>query len=243
MRCKNFSAAGGKAENQEKRLPPEKSGNAFEGEKMDEVRQATSKEKKTDETKQLDRRARKTRKAIQNALMQLSVDKRINEITVTDVTQVADINRSTFYLHYNSVYEVLADIEQSSTDTMLEIVNKYDPVQLPLNPYPLLKALTEEADANPAFMRFVSDSKISTTFLPKLKKCFIDRLVARVMSKFPDSDENFLKVTVTFMTGGVMDVYVAWLRSEDPMPLEDLCKYTATIVSQGYANIISSIVG
>ena len=92
-------------------------------------------------------------------------------------------------------------------------------------------------------MRFVSDSKISTTFLPKLKKCFIDRLVARVMNKFPDSDENFLKVTVTFMTGGVMDVYVAWLRSEDPMPLEDLCKYAATIVSQGYANIISSIVG
>ena len=139
---------------------------------MDEVRQATSKEKKADETRQLDRRARKTRRAIQNALMQLSVDKRINEITVTDVTQAADINRSTFYLHYNSVYEVLADIEQSSTDTMLEIVNKYDPVQLPLNPYPLLKALTEEADANPAFMRFVSDSKISTTFLPKLKKTF-----------------------------------------------------------------------
>lgn len=210
---------------------------------MDEVKQATSKEKKADETRQLDRRARKTRRAIQNALMQLSVDKRINEITVTDVTQAADINRSTFYLHYNSVYEVLADIEQSSTDTMLGIVNKYDPVQLPLNPYPLLKALTEEADANPAFMRFISDSKISTTFLPKLKKCFIDRLVARVMGKFPDSDENFLKVTVTFMTGGVMDVYVAWLRSEDPMPLEDLCKYAATIVSQGYANIISSIVG
>lgn len=65
----------------------------------------------------VDRRTRKTRKAIQNALMQLSVTKRINEITVTDVTQAADINRSTFYLHYNSVYEVLADIETTTTDT------------------------------------------------------------------------------------------------------------------------------
>ena len=52
-----------------------------------------------------------------------------------------------------------------------------------------------------------------------------------------------MRVAVPFMTGGVMDVYVAWLRSENPMPLEDLCKYAATIVSQGYANIISSIVG
>ena len=57
-----------------------------------------------DRQKKMDRRTRKTRKSIQNALMQLSVDKRINEITVTDVTQAADINRSTFYLHYNSVY-------------------------------------------------------------------------------------------------------------------------------------------
>ena len=194
-----------------------------------------------DETKA--RRTRRTRRQIRRALAQLMQQKSASEITVKELVDLADINRSTFYLHYNSVYEVLADIEQSSTDTMLEIVNKYDPVQLPLNPYPLLKALTEEADANPAFLRFVSDSKISTTFLPKLKKCFIDRLVARVMGKFPDADENFLKVTVTFMTGGVMDVYVAWLRSEDPMPLEDLCKYAATIVSQGYANIISSIVG
>ena len=191
----------------------------------------------------VDRRTRKTRKAIQNALMQLNVTKRINEITVTDVTQAADINRSTFYLHYNSVYEVLADIETTTTDTMFEIVNKFDPVQLPLNPYPLLKALTEEAEVDPPFGRFISDSKISTTFLPKLKKCFTDKVVEKVMEKFPDSDEKFLQVAVTFMTGGVMDVYVAWLRSENPMPLEDLCKYAATIVSQGYANIITSIVG
>ncbi len=191
----------------------------------------------------VDRRTRKTRKAIQNALMQLSLTKRINEITVTDVTQTADINRSTFYLHYTSVYEVLADIETTTTDTMFDIVNKYDPVQLPLNPYPLLKALTEEADVNPVFGRFISDSKISTTFLPKLKKCFIDKVMNKLMEKFPESDERFLRVAVTFMTGGVMDVYVQWLRSENPMPLEDLCKYTATIVSQGYANIISSIVG
>ena len=191
----------------------------------------------------VDRRTRKTRKAIQNALMQLSVTKRINEITVTDVTQAADINRSTFYLHYNSVYEVLADIETTTTDTMFEIVNKFDPVQLPLNPYPLLKALTEEAEVDPPFGRFISDSKMSTTCLPKLKKCFTDKVVEKVMEKFPDSDEKFLQVAVTFMPGGVMDVYVAWLRSENPMPLEDLCKYAATIVSQGYANIITSIVG
>ena len=90
---------------------------------MDEVRQATSKEKKADENKQLDRRARKTRRAIQNALMQLSVDKRINEITVTDVTQAADINRSTFYLHYNDIFDLLAAVEQELFDEIYAAVH------------------------------------------------------------------------------------------------------------------------
>ena len=191
----------------------------------------------------IDKRIIKTQKAIKEAFMLLTMDKEIEKITVSDIAEKAFINRSTFYLHYNSVYEVLADIETTTTDTMFEIVNKFDPVQLPLNPYPLLKALTEEAEVDPPFGRFISDSKISTTFLPKLKKCFTDKVVEKVMEKFPDSDEKFLQVAVTFMTGGVMDVYVAWLRSENPMPLEDLCKYAATIVSQGYANIITSIVG
>ena len=92
----------------------------------------------------------------------------------------------------------------------------------------------------------ISEADVTSRLLElsdKLKKCFTDKVVESVMTKFPDSDEKFLRVAVTFMTGGVMDVYVAWLRSENPMPLEDLCKYAATIVSQGYANIISSIVG
>lgn len=189
-----------------------------------------------------DRRAKKTRKAIQNAFMSLSIDKRINEITITDITQAADINRSTFYLHYNSIFEVLDDIENTALDIIFGIINKFDPVQLPLNPYPMLKALTEEAEISPEFNRFISDSTISSTFLPKLKRCFNERITANMLDKFPGADRQLLDVTVTFMTSGVLDVYVEWIRSENPMPLTDLCKHTATIVSQGYASIISSIV-
>ena len=47
-----------------------------------------------------DRRQRKTKIAVQNAFMRLMLEKDIAKITVKDVATLADINRSTFYLHY-----------------------------------------------------------------------------------------------------------------------------------------------
>lgn len=48
----------------------------------------------------MDRRVRKTRLKLNESLMILIKDKNINQITVKELTDLADINRKTFYLHY-----------------------------------------------------------------------------------------------------------------------------------------------
>lgn len=47
-----------------------------------------------------DRRVRKTKQAIKNAFIQLLNKKDLEKITIQDITELADINRGTFYLHY-----------------------------------------------------------------------------------------------------------------------------------------------
>ncbi|GAA1506736.1 TetR/AcrR family transcriptional regulator [Sphaerisporangium rubeum] len=54
-----------------------------------------------------DRRVRRTRQAIQRALVELILEKGYEAVTVTDVIERADIGRSTFYAHYTSKQEVL----------------------------------------------------------------------------------------------------------------------------------------
>ena len=51
-----------------------------------------------------DRRVRKTKTQLENGLAGLLREKAINEITVTELTERVDINRSTFYLHYRDIY-------------------------------------------------------------------------------------------------------------------------------------------
>ncbi len=59
-----------------------------------------------------DRRIRKTKDAIKNSFFLLLSHKPINQITVKEIVQQADINRSTFYHYYLDVADMLTKIEE-----------------------------------------------------------------------------------------------------------------------------------
>jgi AcrR family transcriptional regulator len=71
--------------------------------------------------KKVDRRVTKTRKAILSAYLSLLQTKGVHAISVSDITEKADINRATFYAHYEDkqnlqeqiIKEILDDLEKA----------------------------------------------------------------------------------------------------------------------------------
>ena len=60
----------------------------------------------------VDRRIRKTKQQLRQSLTALLKEKPIQDITVRELADLADINRGTFYLHYRDVYDLLNQIEE-----------------------------------------------------------------------------------------------------------------------------------
>ncbi|MCC8090140.1 MAG: TetR/AcrR family transcriptional regulator, partial [Oscillospiraceae bacterium] len=54
-----------------------------------------------------------TKRLLKDALIRLLNGKSIDEISVTELCRESGINRSTFYHHYGSPYDVLAEREQT----------------------------------------------------------------------------------------------------------------------------------
>src|SRR5579862_8584332 len=54
-----------------------------------------------------DLRVRRTRKLLQQAFIELTVEKGFAALTVSDITERAMVNRSTFYRHYLDKYDLL----------------------------------------------------------------------------------------------------------------------------------------
>lgn len=69
-----------------------------------------------DEPRPLDRRTRYTLTVIREAFYELLREKGFDKLTVSDLCKRAQINRGTFYLHYEDKYELLTDLIDAALD-------------------------------------------------------------------------------------------------------------------------------
>ena len=60
------------------------------------------------------RKTRYTRMALEDSLIELMTKKPISKITIKELCENADINRTTFYSHYSDQYDLLRQIEDDA---------------------------------------------------------------------------------------------------------------------------------
>ena len=65
-----------------------------------------------------DKRVRRTRKLLRQALTDLMREKEFKNITVSDVVRCADISRGTFYVYYRDVYDLREKVENEMLDAL-----------------------------------------------------------------------------------------------------------------------------
>jgi AcrR family transcriptional regulator len=69
-----------------------------------------------------DRRVRRTRRLLGEALIALALEKGYENLTVQDVTDRADIGYRTFFRHYSDLDELLLDVVHETRDRLQELL-------------------------------------------------------------------------------------------------------------------------
>ena len=72
-----------------------------------------------------DLRVRRTLTAVRKAFNDLVLVRNYNEISITDLTEKAGINRKTFYLHYASLEDLVKEIEEEMAADILQNIGVY----------------------------------------------------------------------------------------------------------------------
>ncbi|WP_125706767.1 TetR/AcrR family transcriptional regulator [Lacticaseibacillus porcinae] len=78
----------------------------------------------------MDRRVRKTRQALTEAFLALAQQKPEDQISVQELTNLADVGRGTFYLHYQTVQDLADQITADSLQDLLDKFTQAAPVKL-----------------------------------------------------------------------------------------------------------------
>lgn len=147
----------------------------------------------------VDRRIVRTKKALRDALTELMKEKTFDEITVSDLTTRADINRGTFYLHYRDKYDLLEQSEEEIIEGIKKIRSKKKLLKredIPTfdfmnEPIPFVTELFEYLQDNADFMTVILGAKGNPAFHIKLKSVMRDIMAEGILMHLKE-DELFV---------------------------------------------------
>lgn len=173
--------------------------------------------------KSLDRRARMTREILKQSLIELMKTKPIHEISIKKICETADINRSTFYHHYDSQFELFNDILNDIGYDIIEIVKKHH------NSDDWMKQILCDA-----FIYIENKRETILVILSENSGFSVgERLtdyVERFVNTSLENSSEIAKYSVQFATAGMTSVVWQWLKKEDRIPAKELANMIAALL-------------
>ena len=76
-----------------------------------------------------DRRPQKTKRALKNVLVDLLQTRDLQTISIKEITDLADISRGTFYLHFDDIFALYQAIESDVIENITQIIQTKVPIQ------------------------------------------------------------------------------------------------------------------
>src|SRR5690625_3144539 len=80
----------------------------------------------------IDPRIRRTRRSLHEALLALLEDRELAAISVRDIVRTADVNRSTFYLHYRDKLDFATQVLDDEFEELVGNVRRFVDAHRPL---------------------------------------------------------------------------------------------------------------
>lgn len=187
--------------------------------------------------KKENRRVRYTRMALRESLLALLQEMPINRITVSKVCEQADVNRSTFYLYYKDVYDLLDQI-QGEFMAELEAVMKTITIMVPTTQ--ILRKIYEVIYKNRDLCRVIFGRYGDKEFMKRIGDFPKEQFVKNWKQNNQDNlDEHTLAYLYTFNTYTNIGVIDQWCASNFNETPEQLAHLVSKLMMGGVSGLLS----
>ena len=169
------------------------------------------------------KRTQITKLLLKNALLELLKTEPISSISIKEICAQADLNRSTFYLHYMDQYELLADIQQDFLDSTLDCLQDVDNSASTIGYLEeFLKYIKKEKELFTVLLCNQSDIDFEKKFITNS----MNLVKIRVVSPFTGEAEQYV---ISFLVQGSLSILQQWAINDCNTPVEELAKLIYTL--------------
>ncbi len=183
-----------------------------------------------------DKRVIRTKKAIKAALFRIMEEKDISSISISELTQEANINRRTFYTHYRNITDILDEIEGDLVEALRKLIQGIDLRASRQSAYDLFMGLnsliTVEFDYYFHLMR-VDMRGMLMSRLKNVIKGMTDMLLPQLCEKHGEN----AAVISAFIVGGFFNMYLEWHNHPDGLNIEEAAELAGDMVGLCIDNV------
>ncbi|MGD9605469.1 MAG: TetR/AcrR family transcriptional regulator [Bacilli bacterium] len=188
----------------------------------------------------MDRRIKKTQILLKETLTTLIEQKELRNITVSELCELANINRGTFYLHYLDIYDMIEQFEKAIVGDLAAIIEKNSPISAEYYILPVLIQVIEYLYKDMRFVKAMLSKNGDLHFLEQLKTTMLAQ-TKKSLPEFPKKyDETFIKILTIFIVSGGAGVFQEWLNGDFQVPLKSIIYPCEIMITSGISKILGN---
>jgi len=155
-----------------------------------------------------DRRITMTKRMLKNALTDMLKEKDIYHISIRELCERADVNRTTFYKHYGSQFELLDDMETDLLDRTAKMITEDTD-----NSGSSVEKILAFFEKDIEFVRLLINSNVDPEFPQKIFSMTV--IKNSLKKRKPKTLKNENEYINRFVLFGAYELVKSWLNKEE----------------------------
>jgi AcrR family transcriptional regulator len=180
-----------------------------------------------------DLRVRRTLRSIRQAFYTLIMEKSFSEISITELTELAEVNRKTFYLHYTSLDDLIQEIEDEVVEEIMALIDEDD----------------ENLNVRGCISKFYHYMEDGDEIRRKIMidpeyRSFYEDITNKVLST--EAFQHFYAITeypyvVRAFCVSITSIYRSWINNGREIDLDTLIEYAGSLLLNGYNSVKKNV--
>ena len=177
------------------------------------------------------RNSRRSIRLLKEAFLRLLAEKPFDQITVSDVTREADLNRGTFYAHYDNIEGLLRATMEDITERVSLLMDQSLSADFLDDPMPVLSHIGDYLGSDRALHEKIVSSTSVEPFINSLHEMFRKKIRERLRQDTSHPATKVDLVTIEYLASGVLGTYRSWLSGDfGDVPVESIDGYLCSLV-------------
>lgn len=194
-----------------------------------------------EDRKREDRRVRRTRASIRRAFLDLLDEKSYGQITVTELSEKADINRKTFYAYYSGMDELLRELEQDLMEDYEEVCTGINFSIPDFDGKTYFQEISRIIDANLEIIKRLGDLGVLPDLVVRIKDTTVQKFLEKNAGAEAETDIR-IALTAEFIATGVLAMFSRWTM--DPrMSLDAFVDFAGALAVGGIREAFTKTYG